>query len=103
MRLGRAIGEHLGGQTLPRKRRWNKRQRLGRRSHFAWNIGCRIRLLFDREQWFAGCALKQVDEALFRRLRQRVDSLPIARHRQQHRRRRKVAVPDIVVHSLKVP
>ena len=48
-------------------------------------------------------AIEQIDEALFGGLRDGVDGLAVALDGEQNGRRREVAVPEVVMHGLKMP
>ena len=61
-----------------------------------------VRVL-DREQRRAGRAIEQKHEAVLGGLRDGVDAAAVARHRHQARRRREVAIPDVVMDRLEVP
>ena len=60
-------------------------------------------MLMDREQRLAGDPVEDVDVTLLGNLRQRVDRLAVPLHGKQRRLRRKVAVPYVVMHALKMP
>lgn len=60
-------------------------------------------MLLNGEQRSTGYAVKQVQHTLLGRLRHRIHALSIVLHRYQRRRRWEVAVPYIMVDSLKVP
>src|SRR6266567_145670 len=60
-------------------------------------------MIFDREKRLTREAVEQVDESLLRGLCNRVNRMAAALDGEQHRRRRKIAVPNVVVNSLKMP
>jgi hypothetical protein len=57
----------------------------------------------DWEQRRAGCAIEHEDEGGLGRLHDRIDRRSVALHRDQHRRRGQVVVPQVVVDGLEVP
>ena len=80
-----------------------RRERLGRRRPLARNVGLRHRPLLDRPDGLAGRAVEDVDEALLRRLGDRLDLFAVDGYVDQVRRRRHVVVPQPVVDELEVP
>ncbi len=48
-------------------------------------------------------AIEQVNESLLAGLRDGIDYLAIVLHCQQHRRRWKIPIPDVVLDALKMP
>ena len=59
--------------------------------------------ILDRKERLARLALEDVDVSGLRDLRDRVDRAPVARHRDERRRRGEVAVPEVVLHRLEMP
>src|SRR6202043_425245 len=68
-----------------------------------WQVTAGKRALLDREQRCAGHAIEEKNITLFARLRYRCYTLTGMLHRQQHWRRREVAIPYIVTGGLEMP
>ena len=60
-------------------------------------------MLVDGEQRFASEPVEEIQIPLLRGLRQGFDALAVARNREERGRGWKISIPDIVVHSLKMP
>src|SRR5882724_9770709 len=60
-------------------------------------------MIFDREKRLTREAVEQVDESLLRGLCNRVNRMAAALDSEQNGWRRKIAVPNVVVNSLKMP
>ena len=103
MRFRCALGEKVFGETLASEGRGNGWKRLFFRGDFAGNVAGRIWLRLEREKWFAGDAIEEIDETLFGSLRDGVDRFAVALHGEQYGGRGKIAVPDIVMDALKMP
>ena len=60
-------------------------------------------MFLDREQGRAGLAIEQEDVAGLGGLRDGIARLAVVHHRHEHRRRRQVAIPHVVVDELVMP
>ena len=60
-------------------------------------------MLVDGEQRFAREPVEEIQISLLRGLSQGFDALAVARNCEECGRRRKIPIPDIVMHSLKMP
>src|SRR5579864_5170937 len=103
VRFRRAVGQHVFRQPLARIRRRLSRKRLRISRDFTLQITRRVFVILNREQWLSICSIEYIDEALLSGLRDRINSLAIVRHRDECRRRWKIAVPQIVPHALEMP
>src|ERR1700693_3159400 len=103
MHLWSAIGEQLLSESLASKWRGLGWERLLRGGDFAGYITRRILSRFDRKQRSACGALKKINETLFCGLCYGVDLLLSALYSQKRGRRRKIAIPQIMMNTLKVP
>ncbi len=103
MGFGRAVGQHILSEKLPRKGKRFIRQRLLGSRYFSRDRTRGIFVILDGEKRFAVGAIEKIDKALLASLRHRVNVLSIMLHGEQHRRCWEVAVPDVVTHSLKMP
>src|SRR6266404_1671270 len=103
MRLGRAVRQHLGGQELTRIGSRLQRKRLLPCGDFAGQIASRIFPVLDWEERLASGAIEKKYETLFTGLSHSVDTLALTGNGDKHRRRRKITVPNIVLHCLKMP
>ena len=101
--LGRAIGEHVGGQKLAGEGSGLRGERLFRGSDFTRDGAGRIFAGVDGKERGAGDAIEQIDETLFGRLRYGVDFPGFALDGEQYGGARKIAIPDVVVDALKMP
>ena len=101
--FGRAIGQHLFSEHLPRVRRGFRGQRLLDGGDFAGNCARGIFFRFEWKERRAGGAIEKIDEALLAGLRDGFDFLTVALNVYEHRMRRKIAVPDVVMHRLEMP
>ena len=103
MGFGRALGQQILGEQLARERRGLRGQGCGWAATLAGHIAGRIVAAFDGEQRLAIRPVEKKDEALLGGLGDGVDFFAIAIDRQQNGWRGKIAIPKIVLHSLKVP
>ena len=92
---------HRHPLTLEGRRLGGKR--LRRRAALTWHRRLRHRTFLDRPDRFARHAVEHIGEPLLAHLRDRFDIPAIDRDVDQRRRRRKVVVPQPVVHHLKMP
>ena len=79
------------------------RNRLRRVSLLAWHLARRHRPLLDLDHRFARIPVQDEEIAGLRRHGERVDRLAVALDVEEHRRRRRIVVPEIVVDGLEVP
>src|SRR5262249_23533565 len=98
-----ALGQHVFAEDLAGEGRGLGRKGLLFGRDFAWNSAGRVCSCFEREERFAGLTIEKKDEALLRGLRDGVDRFSVMLDCEQHGRRRKVAIPDVVAYGLKVP
>src|SRR5579864_6130074 len=101
--LGCPLREHLLSQDLAReRRRLEGKGLLGRgllAVHFSlWNV-----TILDGEQRLAVVALENKDHAGLGDLSDGIHQLAVSHHGYQVRGRGKVAIPEIVLHGLKMP
>ena len=89
--------------TLLVKRRRLRRKRLGGGIPLARNVADRHRSFLDRPDGLARRPIEDVGERLFAHRRDRLNRPPVDLDVDHIRRRRKVVVPDAVVHGLEVP
>ena len=101
--LRREIHQGIFAQALHIERRRLGWKRLGLRQFFARNDGSRHWQFFDRPDRFAGFPIKGVDQALLGRLHDDRGRSLICHHIQQYWRRRRVEIPDVMVHQLIMP
>src|SRR5205085_4517601 len=88
---------------LARERSRPDGKRLGWRRALPTQVRSRHRAFDDLEHWLARPPVEQKHEAALRDLRCRIDARTAACDRYEIRRRRKIAVPEIVVHRLEMP
>ena len=69
----------------------------------SWHIARRIIPALEGKQRLPVGAIEEKDEALFGRLGHGVDFLSVTVHGHQDWRRGKIAIPNVVPHSLKMP
>src|ERR1700677_2074143 len=103
MSFRRAVGQGIFGDGLVGVGLRRSRQPLGWRSDLARDITSRIGRLLQREERLPRSAIEEKDKARLGRLGDGIDPLAVARDRQQRWGRGKIAVPKVVVHSLKMP
>src|SRR5581483_9015300 len=88
---------------LQSERRRQYRERLRRRCDFAFDVASRNRTFLHTEDRLAGLAVQDKKVARLRSNADRGNPAVISAHVEQHRRRRYIIVPEIVVHGLKGP
>jgi hypothetical protein len=103
VRLWRSVRQHIGGEPLAGEWQGHHRQRLFGGGFFARHRTGWILLVLDRKKRRTAGAIEEVDEALLGGLRDSFDAPPVARHRHETRRRRRIAIPDVVADELEVP
>ncbi len=103
MHVGRSLAEKILGEQLAREWRRFCGQTLLRRGLLSRHIARRIIPALEGKQRLSVGAIEEKDEALFGRLGHGLDSLSFAVHGHQHWRRGKIAIPNVVPHSLKMP
>src|SRR5450631_293071 len=92
-----------GSKKLPDERRRFRRYRLSRPGRFSRDRALRNWPLLDREQWMAGKAVKNKDEAHLGYLGDRGNRNAVALHGDEHRLGWQVVVPNIMMHHLVIP
>src|SRR5581483_11086711 len=60
-------------------------------------------MFVNRKERLARVAIEEIEVSLLRNLGESFDSFAVFMQRVQRRRRRKIAIPDVVVDTLKVP
>ena len=103
MDLRGSVGQKIFGESLASERRRVGWKRLFGSGYFAFHCACWILVIFDREERISVGSIEEIHETLLCGLRDCINVFPVALHRQKHGMRGKVAVPDIVTNSLKVP
>src|SRR5262249_57094899 len=103
VRFGRAPSQHLFGQNLTRERWRRQGERLRPGKLLAVNADRGNFAIFNREERFARRAFKDKDVSRLRDLRDGFNQSPVAFKRDQRGRRRKIAVPQIVLDRLEMP
>ena len=101
--LGGEVDQVVDGHALPLERRRPGGERLRRRVPLAGDVSRRHRPLLDRPDRLARGAVEHEEEALLRRLGERLDGPAVHRDVREDRCARQVPVPDVVVHRLEVP
>ncbi len=101
--LRRARGQQVLRQHLPCERGRNGRHWLGTRSKFPRHIARRVRPFLNGKERLTAGTIKQVEITLLGGLCDRIDTVAVAFYREQGGRRGKITIPDVVMHSLKVP
>ena len=76
---------------------------MSRRGHFSRDLASRIWALLNGKERLSVASIKEKEKALLGGLRHRVHTMAIAIYCDERRRRREVAVPDVMMHTLKVP
>src|SRR5260370_1212622 len=99
----RAVGQHFFSEKLARIGSGLGGKRLLGGGDFAGNGARGIFPIFHGEKRFAVAAVEQIDKTLLGGLRDGIDTFATALHGEQRGRRRKIAVPEIVLHALKMP
>src|SRR5450631_1911606 len=95
--------EHVCRELLSTVRLRRQRQRLRWRGDFPGYVATRISALRNWKQGLAGTSIEEIHESLLRGLSDCIYRTPSAIYREECRRRRKIAVPDIVMYSLEMP
>ena len=103
MRFGSAVGQQVFGKELPRKRRGASRERLRGGRTFAGHGAARIFANIDREKGLAVGAIEEINQTLLRGLRDGIHVFAIALDGNERGRGREVAIPKIMMDSLKMP
>ncbi len=101
---GRVVGGHQVFRLVADPpQRGRARDRLCRVGLLPGRLASRHRRLLDAEDRFARLPVQDEEVAGFRRHGEGVDRLAAALDVEEHRRRRRVVVPDVVVDGLEVP
>ena len=95
--------EHLFGEGLPRERERLAGKPLLTGSDFAGDRAGRIVARLQRKQRTASGPVEKIDEALLGRLGHGCNGFSIVLDGEKNGRRGKIAIPNIVMHALKVP
>ena len=103
MRVGRPRRQHVFRQQLPRERQRLYSKRLHRRGLLTLDRARWVCARLQREQRRPGRAIEHEDLSVLGRERDCVNGPPITLHRHERRRRRDVAVPDVVMDILEMP
>ena len=101
--LGRVVDQVLLGAALQIVGRRLGRERLCGRQLLPGHVRLRHGALFNRPDRFAGLAVQRVEERLLGGLEDTLDLPAVHRDVHQHRCRRRVVVPDVMMHHLKMP
>ena len=76
---------------------------LCQRGLLAWNVGLWNGFLLDRPHGCAGHAIEDIQETSLVGSKDRLDPFTVDCDITEYRRRRRVVIPEIVMHHLKVP
>ena len=101
--LRRPRRHHVLSKHLPGKRLRLRRDGLRIGSRFSGHVARRKLPVLNWKQWLTVGAIKDKDVAVLGRLRDGVNRAAVAFDRDETGRRRRIAIPDVVPHDLKVP
>ena len=103
MRRRRPHREEFAREPLARERPRLQRNRLRVGGHFPRQVAPGELPVLDREQRRSRLAIEHEHEPVLRRLHDSIDTAAVLFERDEIRRRRQVAIPEIVADELKMP